>query len=55
MTDLNRDEQKEIVKEAIREWLDEKYTAFGKWTLHGLMAACLGALAYFLAIHGGFK
>lgn len=55
MPDLDRDEQKEIVKEAIREWLDEKYTDFGKWTLHGLMAACLGALAYFLAIHGGFK
>jgi hypothetical protein len=55
MNDFNEDEQKAIIKQAITEWLDEKYTAFGKWTLHGLMAACLGALAYFLAIHGGFK
>lgn len=55
MPELDREEQKAIVKEAIREWLDEKYTAFGKWTLHGLLAAALGFLAYFLAIHGGFK
>lgn len=55
MPDLDREEQKAIVKEAIREWLDEKYIAFGKWTLHGMMAAGLGALAYFLATHGGFK
>lgn len=55
MMDLDREEQKAIVKEAIREWLDEKYTAFGKWTLHGLLAACIGALAYWLAVHGGFK
>lgn len=55
MPELDRDEQKEIVKEAIREWLDEKYSAFGKWTLHGIMAAGLGTLAYFLATHGGFK
>lgn len=55
MDNLDREEQKAIVKEAIREWLDEKYSAFGKWTLHGLLAACLGALAYWLAVHGGLK
>lgn len=55
MIDLDREEQKEIVKDAIREWLDEKYSAFGKWTLHGLLAAALGAIAYYLVTHGGFK
>lgn len=55
MPDLDREEQKEIVKEAIREWLDERYSEFGKWTLHGLLAASLAALAYYLALHGGLK
>lgn len=53
--DLDRDQQKEIVKEAIREWLDEKYAAFGKWTFHGLLAASLCALVYFLTSHGWIK
>ena len=55
MIDLDREEQKEIVKEAIREWLDEKYSSFGKWTLHGVLASVLGAVAYYLVAHGGFK
>ena len=55
MGDFDRDEQKEIVKEAIREWLDEKYAAFGKWTFHGLVASVLGFAAYWLAGHGWIK
>lgn len=55
MDDFNRDEQKAIVKEAIHEWLDEKYATFGKWTLHGILAAAIGAGAYFLAGHGWIK
>ena len=52
---LTPDEQKEIVKEAISEWLNDKYSEFGKWTLHGLIATAFGTLAYFLAAHGWFK
>jgi len=52
---LSPEEQKQIVKEAISEWLNEKYSEFGKWTLHGLLATAFGALAYFLAAHGWFK
>ena len=55
MNELDRDQQKAIVKEAIREWLDEKYSAFGKWTFHGLLAAALCALVYFLSTHGWIK
>lgn len=45
----DKDEQtKEVVKEALREWLDEKYAEFGKWTLHGLIAAALVGLVYFI-------
>lgn len=41
-----REERKEIVKEAINEWLDVKYAQVGKWTLAGIVAALLAALAY---------
>jgi hypothetical protein len=55
MPEFDREEQKEIVKEAIHEWLEDKYSAFGKWTLHGILASALGAVVYYLAMHGGFK
>lgn len=43
---------KEAMKEALKEWLDEKYAAFGKWTLHGIMASGLAFLAYLLVANG---
>lgn len=52
---LTPDEQKEIIKEAISEWLDEKYAEFGKWTIHGLLATAIAALGYFAAAHGWVK
>ena len=55
MPELSKEEQKAIVKEAITEWLDDKYSEFGKWTLHGVVAAGLAASAYFLVTHGWFK
>ena len=38
---------KDVMKEAIKEWLDEKYVVIGKWTINGIIAAALAALAYF--------
>lgn len=52
MPELSPDEQKAIIKEAISEWLEAKYAEFGKWTLHGIIAAGLAAGVYFLAVHG---
>lgn len=52
MSELSREEQKKIIKEAISEWLDNKYGEFGKWTIHGVFAAGLAATVYFLAVHG---
>lgn len=41
---VSEEETKRVIKEAMREWLDEKYSAFGKWTLHGVLAASLAGL-----------
>jgi len=42
---------KEVVKEALREWLDDAFATFGKWTFTGLMAAAFAGLVY-LALKG---
>lgn len=47
---------KEIVKEALQEWLDRQFAAFGKWTLAGLVSAALaGAVYLWFAAHGWAK
>lgn len=43
----SRDERKEIVKEAISEWLDDKLLNFGRWSARGLAVTIFSALAYF--------
>jgi hypothetical protein len=48
MPEINNEEQKEIFKEAISEWLDKQFAAFGKWTFAGLASAGLVALVYFI-------
>jgi hypothetical protein len=46
---VDEDEKtKRLIKEAITEWLDAKYTAFGKWTMHGFLAAALCAFVVFI-------
>jgi hypothetical protein len=55
MPELSREEKKEIVKEAINEWLDAKYAEFGKRSLHGVAAAAFGYAVYFLITNGWIK
>lgn len=43
--------EKEVMKEAIREWLDDAFAEFGKWTLKGILAAAFAG-AVFLALKG---
>ena len=48
------DMQKRVMKEAIKEWLDEQFARFGRWSFYGIAAAGLGALAYFLLTASGW-
>lgn len=52
---MEREEHKELIKEAFKEWLDEKSAEFGKWTFNYLATICFGALLYYLATHGLIK
>lgn len=40
---LAPDREKEIMKEAIEEWLDKQFAKFGKWSMTGI---CLALLAW---------
>lgn len=45
--------QKQAFKEAISEWLDKQFSAFGKWTLRGISSIALGMFLYaYAAAHG---
>lgn len=53
-TKAGREERKDIVKEAIGEWLDDKFKMVGKWSVSGILAASLAAIAYFVLTTNGW-
>lgn len=52
---MDPDKQKEVIKEALKEWLDEKFLMFGKWSFASLAAMGLAALIYFILKTDGWK
>lgn len=54
MSELSKDEAKAAVKEALHEWLEEKYALFGRWSFHGLLAIALAGLAYLALVGNGW-
>lgn len=52
--ETRHNEIKDAMKEAVTEWLDEKFATVGKWTVRGIAAAALSALVYFM-VHFGAK
>jgi hypothetical protein len=52
---VNADDTKEAMKEALKEWLDEKFAHFGKWAFASMAAAALGALIYFMLTMNGWR
>ena len=53
-TKAGRKERKEIVKEAINEWLEDKFTQVGRWTVAGLMAAVVALIGYLVLWSNGW-
>lgn len=47
---INASLTKNIVKEAINEWLDRQFATFGRWTFYGLLSAALAGLIYLALI-----
>lgn len=48
MSGMSEDEMKRVMKDALKEWLDEKFSAFGKWSFGAVGAMALAALTYFI-------
>lgn len=52
---LTPEEHKAIIKEAFKEWLDEKVLAFGHWSIRFIGTAVCGTFIYWAAQHGILK
>ncbi len=46
---------KELFKEAMKEWLDEKYATFGRWAVTSFAALVFVALVYFVLKSQGWQ
>ena len=52
----DQDATKQALKEALKEWLDERFAVLGKWSFGTMAAIALAALTYFvLQINGWHK
>lgn len=46
---------KDALKEGLREWLDDQFAEFGKWTMRAVLAALLAGIIYLALISNGWK
>lgn len=55
---MAEEEQRELIKnaakDAIKEWLDDQFAKFGKWSMAALASAALAALVYFILTASGW-
>lgn len=51
---LTEQELKDIVKEAIKEWLDDVMATFGRWSAMTIAGLALVLLLYFVLITNGW-
>lgn len=54
MPNIDPEVQKQAVKEALREWLNDQFAAFGRWTFYGLAAAAFVGLVYLALVGAGW-
>lgn len=55
MSNLSKEEAKAVAKEAIREWLDAQFLAFGIWSARMIGCLALAALLYFVLKMSGWS
>ena len=55
MANLSEDDMRNALKKALREWLDEKYAEFGRFSLNAILAAAFAALIYFILHQQGWR
>jgi hypothetical protein len=55
MPELPQKELKAVMKEAMKEWLDEKFVIFGKFSAGTIASLGLAALVYFILYINGWK
>lgn len=46
---------KEALKQALKEWLDDKFAEFGRWTMGAFLAALIGAIVMFILHMNGWR
>jgi hypothetical protein len=52
---MKPEEQKQAIKEGLQEWLNDKFSEFGKFSLRGIFALMLVGLVYLWATSQGWK
>lgn len=52
---MSKEDTKAALKEALKEWMDEKFAAFGRWSFYAIAAMGLTALVYFMLRMNGWK
>lgn len=55
LTNLSKFEQKALIKQAIKEWMDERYSEVGKWFLKSLLIAGVTSFLFWYIAVRGFK
>jgi hypothetical protein len=48
-------DQKEVMKQAIKEWMDERYADIGRWTVKTAIVGGLASLLLWYISMRGFK
>lgn len=52
---MTPEETKAALKEALKEWMDERFSTFGRWSAGTLAVAVLGAAIYLILISRGWS
>ena len=55
MTDLSPIEQKTVMKQALKEWMDERYAEIGRWAVRTLLVAAVMSFIVWYVQARGYK